>query len=199
MELLIAVEVQPRQQNHASNLGSSTKSSSGITHTRESGTQTNGQVSNSDVGSSQQPAASCSEHREHTGLESPAFCRALHACLRTLIDRMGVESFNVGILNVPTCSSHSTQHGRQSSDSSSFSSSGQQQTGNTGLQNLEPEWQSGDSSDSHKRISQTSLQDSAGSVWLPGWEPQGPLLLARLVSRGRMSQPASDYGCLEVG
>jgi hypothetical protein len=77
------------------------------------------------------------KHKGHElptdGLAAPAFCQALHATLRALIDDLGVEAFNVGILNVP--------------------------------------------------LGGVNTHD---------------LLVARVVSRGRMSQPASDFGCLEV-
>lgn len=45
------------------------------------------------------------------GLGSPAFTWALHAALRALIDTLGSQAFNVGILNVPCGGAGSWENG----------------------------------------------------------------------------------------
>jgi hypothetical protein len=81
-----------------------------------------------------------------SSLGSPAFCRALHAALRGLIEALGVQTFNVGVLNVA--------------------------------------------------VGQAQQAQAQGGWGAAGLGPRP--VLARVVSRGKLSSAASDYGTLEV-
>jgi hypothetical protein len=87
-----------------------------------------------------------------SGLDSPAFCRALHAALRGLVDVLGVQTFNLGVLNLGV---RAARAGRQAG------------------------------------------QGAVAGGWGGGALGARPVL-ARVVSRGKLSSAASDYGTLEV-
>lgn len=107
-----------------------------------------------------------------SSLSSPAFIRALHASLRALIDDMGINCFNVGMYNIDTaqCRPLGSQHGDA--------------VGRTG--GSSPPWDLSLLEDN----CQPSSTDSGDCCSKP--------VVARIVSRGRISAPASDFGCLEV-
>jgi hypothetical protein len=193
MELLIAVEALPRQHDIAI---STAAASIQTTTSRASACSTHGDSQGTDDGSGHLGRQQTLPGATQTGLENPAFCRALHAGLRTLTDRMGVESFNVGILNVPTGSNQSTSHQQQDSSSNGRKDSGESSPQKCKTSDTVRDCMTSGNVGSAGDLS--SHPQASGSVWPAGWEPQGPLLLARVVSRGRMSQPASDYGCVEV-
>ena len=62
--------------------------------------------------------ASSSGSAVERGLTCPAFARGLHCALRAIIYGFGIDSFNVGILSVPTTPSPSPTQSRRSSQSS---------------------------------------------------------------------------------
>jgi hypothetical protein len=56
----------------------------------------------SSFGSAQRPQGSDKScPSSEMGIGAPAFCQALYSSLRALIDDLGVQAFNVGILNLP--------------------------------------------------------------------------------------------------
>mmetsp|Transcript_40099 Transcript_40099/g.71979 ORF Transcript_40099/g.71979 Transcript_40099/m.71979 type:complete len:394 (-) Transcript_40099:103-1284(-) len=89
------------------------------------------------------------------GMRSSGLHRLLHAALRTLIDDLGVASFNVGVLNIQV-----------------------------------------DSESAPSRQFQANETDIARAI-LDGAD-EDPPLVARIVSRGKLSSKASDFGGLEV-
>lgn len=132
------------------------------------------------------------------GLTCPAFVAALHASLRALIDGLGVQTFNCGLLNVslepsPLPGAADVLEG----DAAMFGD---------GLADGRRSAMCGEDSPTaasgHGVISAAGGGDAAyGSdveLGLPpvevGWRP----VMARVVSRGKVTSPASDFGCLEV-
>lgn len=99
----------------------------------------------------------------------PAFQRMLHAALRALIDGLGCGTFNVGLLNLDLAVPPPA-----------------------GVGLARQHWRSvaGPAADGVGIVSISSEVD--GSLW-----PRAPVV-ARLVSRGKLSSAASDYGGLEV-
>jgi hypothetical protein len=138
----------------------------------------------------------------------PAFQRMLHAALRGLIDGLGVAAFNVGVLNVDvTVQAPSTGVGlgrgwwpsQETHFSSSNSSNGSSGSGVGGALQLHPASSSGGHY-VHGSSSDCSSDGSNGGFWLPDasyWADRPPVI-ARLASRGKLSNAASDFGGLEV-
>ncbi|KXZ43867.1 hypothetical protein GPECTOR_78g55 [Gonium pectorale] len=122
------------------------------------------------------------------GLTSPAFQASLHAVLRAMIDRLGVETFNCGALNVPLADDRevhfSAANGLAAADANSVDGVAHGNGGADGVANGGAAFE--------------VLAGSGDDLGLPasgaGWRP----MMARVVSRGKLASPASDFGCLEV-
>ncbi len=101
--------------------------------------------------------------------------RALHVSLRTLIEDMGINCFNVGVLNIDVgqCQPLNSQQGAPRGDRD-------RQDGGSS-----PPWDL------------PLLQDDYRPSSANSGECSKPVI-ARIVSRGRMGAPASDFGGLEV-
>eukprot|EP00195_Chlamydomonas_chlamydogama_P000502 CAMPEP_0202919522 /NCGR_PEP_ID=MMETSP1392-20130828/76056_1 /ASSEMBLY_ACC=CAM_ASM_000868 /TAXON_ID=225041 /ORGANISM="Chlamydomonas chlamydogama, Strain SAG 11-48b" /LENGTH=480 /DNA_ID=CAMNT_0049612915 /DNA_START=177 /DNA_END=1620 /DNA_ORIENTATION=+ len=108
-------------------------------------------------------------------LSCPAFVRALHASLRALIDELGCQSFNVGILNIPLPQPITQQQQPGQVDQAPAECSGAAMS----------------------RGQHHTEQTASGTGIMECGMPTGPVM-ARVVSRGRVAQVASDFGCLEV-
>ncbi|KAL4448868.1 hypothetical protein ABPG77_007585 [Micractinium sp. CCAP 211/92] len=103
-----------------------------------------------------------------SSLGSPAFQRLLYTTLRALIDELGVATFNAAIHNI-TIQAAPVGNGADIAGSSASASSG-------------------------------SIASSSGASATGFLQPRhGPLpVVARVVSRGKLSSQASDFGGLEV-
>ncbi|KAG2422558.1 hypothetical protein HXX76_015938 [Chlamydomonas incerta] len=136
-------------------------------------------------GSSSSPGSSSG------GLSSPAFVAALHASLRALIDGLGVQTFNCGVMNVPLQPPLQPEQTLQPPAAAAAAVGGLQgaaggggddEDGWLGLPPLPRSLASGGGDG--------AVGAAGGSCWRP--------MMARLVSRGKWAAPASDFGCLEV-
>ena len=100
-----------------------------------------------------------------SSLASPAFVRALHCTLRTLIEDLGCSTFNVGIHSVdPAAATHGASFGGDSA----------------------MPWDEGLVHEGEGEPQQQQQQHGRGPI------------VARVVSRGKLGHPASDFGALEV-
>jgi hypothetical protein len=150
----------------------------------------------------------------------PAFQRLLYVALRGLIDGLGAVTFNVGVLNLDLMAQPPAgaglerlfwNDGLDGSGGSTSSSSDRSEGGDSsGAEPGSSSWgQLGLSSSSGGHYvygssggsNGSSGSSDASSLWLPGldyWPSDQPPVMARLVSRGKLSSAASDFGGLEV-
>uniref|UniRef100_A0A383VL33 Galactose-1-phosphate uridyl transferase N-terminal domain-containing protein n=1 Tax=Tetradesmus obliquus TaxID=3088 RepID=A0A383VL33_TETOB len=150
-------------------------------------------------------------------LACPAFQRLMHAALRTMIDGCGCMTFNAGVLNIDLDAAVPAGVGleRQFWSSSSSSGNGQDESASTGNGGSSMSLGSSSSSSLASSVSASddsssvryhyygaggSSSSSSDAVAVPDDWPWGqrPPVMARLVSRGKLSSVASDFGCLEV-
>lgn len=115
---------------------------------------------------------------------SQAFQRMLYAALRAMIDDLSVQTFNVGMLNVDLGVKHEQQQ-QQSQQQQHGAANGDVRAGD--LSGTQPD----SSANTHAGC------DHAIQVHVPD-ALAAPPVIARLVSRGKLSVAASDYGGLEV-
>jgi hypothetical protein len=161
-----------------------------------------------------------------SSMTCPAFQRLLHACLRTLIDELGCRTFNVGILNI-TLDESSRKDGEQEPDigssvwgdeqsrdgqgsDSSKSESCSSVGGSSGYSSDRDTSSDSDlgaltsqsvasSEDGSQRRYKVRVQKGAAAAasGIPKAFRRAPVM-ARVVSRGKLTSAASDFGCLEV-
>lgn len=131
-------------------------------------------------------------------LASPALCFALHAALRTLLDRLGAQTFNCGMLNVPLNTAAAAQ-GPAANTAGTAVGAGSACRGTwrvvsdtdelvAALPRVRNGGRHGATDGGNGGAA--AAAGAGGTPWRP--------LLARVVSRGRVTSPASDFGCLEV-
>lgn len=143
-------------------------------------------------------------------LASPALCFALHAALRTLIDRLGAQTFNCGMLNVPldTAAAAAPDSAPATARAAVGAGSATSVSGTSEASAYHGTWRVVSDTDelvaALPRVSNGGGHDAtndgnggAAAAVGPSGSPWRPLL-ARVVSRGRVTSPASDFGCLEV-
>lgn len=126
-----------------------------------------------------------------SGMDSPPFVALLHRTLRALIDRLGVDSFNVGVLNMGPPATlpplHAVNHQAPSQHSKGGDTAAAALLGAVGKSGM---------ADGEVELGSREGQDvvrAGQGVGLGGsWKP----VFARVVSRGH--GPASDFGTLEV-
>ncbi len=116
---------------------------------------------------------------------SAAFADALHAALRALLDGLGMQSFNCGVLNLDP-------DGLKAPLSPQGAAAASQGGGAAAAQPVAVPAPC-DCDRSTAGAGEASEQDW-GLPRHAGWRP----LVARVVSRGRWAAPASDFGALEV-
>ncbi|GFR50092.1 hypothetical protein Agub_g12237 [Astrephomene gubernaculifera] len=130
-------------------------------------------------------------------LSSPAFVAGLHAALRALIDELGVQTFNAGVINLPLDGDGGQGQGRQQE---------------VGVEHVEADGvgaavgqgfrAAAGSNGVLGRAGESCGFEFGEDLGLPAWVEDGDMawrpMLARVVSRGKVTAPASDYGCLEV-
>jgi hypothetical protein len=151
-------------------------------------------------------------------LACPAFQRMMHAALRAMIDGCGCMTFNAGVLNIDLAAAAPSGVGLERQfwrSSSSSSDRGQDEAGSGNGSSSSMSISSLGSSSSSSLASSASASSfryqyygasgsnsssSSGAVVVPDEWPWGqrPPVIARLVSRGKLSSVASDFGCLEV-
>ncbi|GLI67736.1 hypothetical protein VaNZ11_011938 [Volvox africanus] len=120
-----------------------------------------------------------------SSLTSPVFVAALHASLRALVDGLSVQTFNCGILNVPLGQQLPLQQPVAGVESCPAANELPLETGLDDSQGLVLAFSKGMGSDEDVlRLLPSGME----------WRP----LMARVVSRGKTTSPASDFGCLEV-
>lgn len=112
-----------------------------------------------------------------------AFKRMLHVALRALIDGLGCSTFNAAALNInialPTgdCSSGASRDGGGGSTADCSAGDGSSGMGDSRMVHVLP----------------------VDELWVPGgFDVRRPPVVARLVSRGKLDNIASDFGGLEV-
>ncbi|GLC62276.1 hypothetical protein PLESTB_001865100 [Pleodorina starrii] len=121
-----------------------------------------------------------------SALTSPAFVAALHASLRALVDGLGVQTFNCGILNVPlgTQAAAEAANGLVANGFSELEAAPALEAAGGLGPDREPAQQGSDGGGAGLELPPLDLS----------WRP----MMARVVSRGKITSPASDFGCLEV-
>lgn len=118
-----------------------------------------------------------------SSLASPAFQRLVYVALRALIDELGVQTFNAAIHNIQLLPAGGTERGAAASAASVMGGPG------------------GSSSSSSSAGSVAGNGSTGGAAAAMGaFDARGrPLpVRARIVSRGKLSNGASDFGGLEV-
>jgi hypothetical protein len=157
----------------------------------------------------------------------PAFQRLMHAALRTMIDGCGCRTFNAGVLNVDLAAelpagvglerqfwrgaaggssevSSSNGHDGCSNGSGSGGSSMSISSLASSSSSLAGDANGSDTSSGTRYhyygVSGSTSSSSSCEAAVPDEWPWGkrPPVVARLVSRGKLSSVASDFGCLEV-
>lgn len=112
-------------------------------------------------------------------LGCPAFKRLLHCALRTFVDGLGIQTFNVGVLNLdveaPPPAGSSVWANAAGARVAAFCAAAGGVASSNGC---------------------GSGGDGAGGNGAAG-VPRAPVV-ARIVGRGKLGSAASDYGCLEV-
>jgi hypothetical protein len=154
-------------------------------------------------------------------LACPAFQRMMHAALRAMIDGCGCMTFNAGVLNIDLAAEapagiglerqfwrnrrqgSSSANGESEGDGSSMSISSLG-SGSSSSNSSIASSSSGSDTSGHVRYqyygASSRNSSSSDAVVVPDEWPwgQGVPVIARLVSRGKLSSVASDFGCLEV-
>ncbi|EFJ45930.1 hypothetical protein VOLCADRAFT_93650 [Volvox carteri f. nagariensis] len=125
-------------------------------------------------------------------LTSPAFVAALHAALRAMVDGLGVQTFNCGVLNVPLVQQ---QLQRQQQCHEEAVVAGVAVDGPAG----NGEAEAGTMAKAAAAAAALGGAGDSEDLWgLPPASEEWRPMMARVVSRGKVMSPASDFGCLEV-
>jgi hypothetical protein len=155
----------------------------------------------------------------------PAFQRLMHAALRAMIDGCGCRTFNAGVLNVDlgaeapagvglerqfwrgTTGGSSDVSSSNGHDECSCSGRGGSSMSISSLSSSSSSIAGGDTGSGIRYhyfgvsgSSSSSSSSTVGEAVVPEewpWGDRAPIV-ARLVSRGKLSSVASDFGCLEV-
>lgn len=130
----------------------------------------------------------------------PAFQRMLHASLRAVIDGCGCRTFNVGMLNIHLAAQPPAGVGQERQFWSSGSGSADDAAGNGGGSTSGSSMSLSSMSTSSASSSRYQYHSGSSTIVVPDAWPWGdrPPVVARLVSRGKLTSVASDFGCLEV-